>query len=107
MDLVPRRAAALLRIKADCVPQCESNASAAKVPDKFIAMSVDCNEVYVYLDPYEGGKAAMAEWIESIPFRLTWKHKTAQPHRFEKAPPGPKSRLRNQPRQPLSGCKRG
>jgi phosphoribosylformylglycinamidine synthase len=30
-------------------------------PTKLIALTVDCNGAYVYLDPYEGAKAAMAE----------------------------------------------
>ena len=32
-----------------------------KITEKLIAMTVDCNGGYVYLDPYEGGKAAVTE----------------------------------------------
>jgi phosphoribosylformylglycinamidine synthase len=85
----PGSDAAVLRIKADCVPQCESNPSGAKVPDKFIAMSVDCNGVYVYLDPYEGGKAAMAECCRNlacsgaVPLGATDNLNMANPHKPE------------------------
>ena len=85
----PGSDAAVLRIKADCVPQCESNPAAAKVPDKFIAMSVDCNGVYVYLDPYEGGKAAMAECCRNlacsgaVPLGATDNLNMANPHKPE------------------------
>jgi phosphoribosylformylglycinamidine synthase II len=87
--ICPGSDAAVLRIKADCVPQCESNPSAAKVPDKFIAMSVDCNGVYVYLDPYEGGKAAMAECCRNlacsgaVPLGATDNLNMANPHKPE------------------------
>jgi len=36
------------------------------VPDKFVAFSCDCNGTYVYLDPYEGGKAAIAEACRNL-----------------------------------------
>src|SRR5205085_10857092 len=35
-------------------------------PEKLIALSVDCNAVYVYLDPYEGGKIAVAECARNL-----------------------------------------
>jgi phosphoribosylformylglycinamidine synthase II len=85
----PGSDAAVLRIKADCVPQCETNPSTVKVPDKFIAMSVDCNGVYVYLDPYEGGKAAMAECCRNlacsgaVPLGATDNLNMANPHKPE------------------------
>ncbi len=34
--------------------------------EKYLAMSVDCNGVYCYLDPYEGGKIAVAESARNI-----------------------------------------
>src|SRR5205814_3796526 len=34
--------------------------------DKLIALSVDCNATYVYLDPYEGGKIAVAEAARNL-----------------------------------------
>jgi phosphoribosylformylglycinamidine synthase len=33
---------------------------------KFIALSTDCNGTYCYLDPYEGGKAAVAEAARNV-----------------------------------------
>ena len=86
----PGSDAAVLRIKADCVPQCEaSQATAHNTPDKFIAMSVDCNGVYVYLDPYEGGKAALAECCRNlacsgaVPLGATDNLNMANPHKPE------------------------
>jgi phosphoribosylformylglycinamidine synthase len=35
-------------------------------PEKLIAMTVDCNGGYVYLDPYEGAKAAVAEACRNL-----------------------------------------
>src|SRR5204862_2290656 len=34
--------------------------------EKVIALSVDCNAAYVYLDPYEGGKIAVAEAARNL-----------------------------------------
>jgi phosphoribosylformylglycinamidine synthase len=85
----PGSDAAVLRIKADCVPQCESNPAAAKVPDKFIALTVDCNGVYCYLDPYEGGKAAITEACRNlacsgaVPLGATDNLNMANPHNPE------------------------
>ncbi len=36
------------------------------IPDKFVAFTVDCNGGYVYLDPYEGGKAAITEACRNL-----------------------------------------
>jgi phosphoribosylformylglycinamidine synthase subunit PurL len=36
------------------------------VPEKFIAISVDGNGAYVYLDPYEGGKIVVAEAARNL-----------------------------------------
>ncbi|MGO8835960.1 MAG: phosphoribosylformylglycinamidine synthase subunit PurL [Limisphaerales bacterium] len=36
------------------------------LPEKLIALTVDCNGAYVYLDPYEGAKAAMAEACRNL-----------------------------------------
>jgi len=85
----PGSDAAVLRIKADCVPQCETNPSATKTPDKFVAMSVDCNGVFVYLDPYEGGKAAVTEACRNlacsgaVPLGATDNLNMANPHKPE------------------------
>ena len=122
--ICPGSDAAVLRIKADCVPQCEVVGQASrlsgepsektgslassgalvnsevppdgrdahpttKIPDKFIAMSVDCNGVYVYLDPYEGGKAAVTEACRNlacsgaVPLGATDNLNMANPHKPE------------------------
>ena len=60
----PGSDAAVLRIKGDSVP--EGSGNGKPVPDKFIAISVDCNGAYVYLDPYEGGKIAVAEACRNL-----------------------------------------
>ena len=58
----PGSDAAVLRIKADSLPDTDSGIThhASRITDKLIALTVDCNGAYVYLDPYEGAKAAMA-----------------------------------------------
>ena len=38
----------------------------ALAPEKYIALTVDCNAAYVYLDPYEGGKIAVAEAARNL-----------------------------------------
>ena len=62
----PGSDAAVLRIKADSIPMLPNNAQPPAFADKFIALSVDCNAVYVYLDPYEGGKIAVAEAARNL-----------------------------------------
>ena len=59
----PGSDAAVLRIKADSLPELSSEKS---TPEKLIALTVDCNGTYVYLDPYEGAKAAMAEACRNL-----------------------------------------
>jgi phosphoribosylformylglycinamidine synthase II len=65
----PGSDAAVIRIKADSLPvtspDLKSEISNLK-SDKFVAMSVDCNGTYVYLDPYEGGKTAVAEAARNL-----------------------------------------
>ena len=70
--ICPGSDAAVLRIKEDSLPAIgletsngTGSVSAAKI-EKFIALSVDCNATYVYLDPYEGGKIAVAEAARNI-----------------------------------------
>jgi phosphoribosylformylglycinamidine synthase II len=58
----PGSDAAVIRIKADSLPDAPNE----KLPEKLIAMTVDCNGTYVYLDPYEGGKAAVAEACRNL-----------------------------------------
>ena len=63
----PGSDAAVIRIKADSLPEVDSTLPAiCNTPEKFIAMTVDCNGAYVYLDPYEGAKAAVAEACRNL-----------------------------------------
>ncbi len=65
----PGSDAAVLRIKADSLPMCEANPSESTTGaavEKYLALSVDCNATYVYLDPYEGGKTAVAEAARNL-----------------------------------------
>lgn len=68
--VLPGSDAAVIRIKGDSLPVMNQELAAkvgdATVPDKFIAMTVDCNGGYVYLDPYEGAKAAVAEACRNL-----------------------------------------
>jgi phosphoribosylformylglycinamidine synthase len=61
----PGSDAAVLRIKADSLPDYDGNKTAA-APEKYIALTVDCNAGYVYLDPYEGAKIAVAEAARNL-----------------------------------------
>ena len=60
----PGSDAAVIRIKEDSLPQTASGAT--KFVEKLIALTVDCNATYVYLDPYEGGKTAVAEAARNL-----------------------------------------
>jgi phosphoribosylformylglycinamidine synthase II len=62
--VAPGSDAAVLRIKSDSIPS--NDGAATEFPEKFIAMTVDCNGTYVYLDPYEGGKIAVAEACRNL-----------------------------------------
>jgi phosphoribosylformylglycinamidine synthase len=65
----PGSDAAVIRIKGDSLPVmpgADASTIVTGVPDKFVAMTVDCNGVYVYLDPYEGGKAAVTEAARNL-----------------------------------------
>jgi phosphoribosylformylglycinamidine synthase subunit PurL len=64
----PGSDAAVLRIKEDSLPAAASDAPQAPgtTPEKFIALSVDGNGAYVYLDPYEGGKIVVAEAARNL-----------------------------------------
>ncbi|MGV3755218.1 MAG: phosphoribosylformylglycinamidine synthase subunit PurL [Verrucomicrobiota bacterium] len=64
----PGSDAAVIRIKGDSLPAlpASSKKNNDNVPEKFIAMTVDCNATYVYLDPYEGGKIATAEAARNL-----------------------------------------
>jgi phosphoribosylformylglycinamidine synthase len=58
----PGSDAAVLRVKGDSLPELNGQAT----PEKLIAITVDCNGVYVYLDPYEGAKAAVVEACRNL-----------------------------------------
>src|SRR5437773_6763666 len=66
--VAPGSDAAVIRIKEDSLPQDSNGNSPNGKPDveKLIALSVDCNATYVYLDPYEGGKIAVAECARNL-----------------------------------------
>jgi phosphoribosylformylglycinamidine synthase len=78
----PGSDAAVIRIKGDSLPEVsredrevgEGSSSASQpslpsrdnFPEKLIALSVDGNGAYVYLDPYEGGKIVVAEACRNL-----------------------------------------
>jgi phosphoribosylformylglycinamidine synthase II len=66
--VAPGSDAAVLRIKADSLPPRPADApgSNGEIREKLIALAVDCNATYVYLDPYEGGKIAVAEAARNL-----------------------------------------
>ena len=68
--VLPGSDAAVIRIKTDSLPVMSAELAAkvgdVKVSEKLIAMTVDCNGGYVYLDPYEGAKAAVAEACRNL-----------------------------------------
>jgi phosphoribosylformylglycinamidine synthase II len=82
----PGSDAAVIRIKGDSLPEASNGIA---VPEKLIAMSVDCNGVYVYLDPYEGAKGAVAEACRNlacagaVPLGATDNLNMANPHKPE------------------------
>ncbi|MBR4250312.1 MAG: phosphoribosylformylglycinamidine synthase subunit PurL [Verrucomicrobia bacterium] len=64
----PGSDAAVVRIKADSLPML-SEGQSKTVPagtEKYIAMAVDGNGTYVYLDPYEGSKTVVAECARNL-----------------------------------------
>ncbi len=63
----PGSDAAVLRIKEDSLPiTLDTQHVTRNTPEKFIALSVDGNGAYVFLDPYEGGKIAVAEAARNL-----------------------------------------
>ncbi|MEN9675387.1 MAG: hypothetical protein RIS76_1283 [Verrucomicrobiota bacterium] len=66
----PGSDAAVIRIKDDSLPVMSAELAAKvgdrKIGEKYVAFTVDCNGVYVYLDPYEGGKAAVTEACRNL-----------------------------------------
>jgi phosphoribosylformylglycinamidine synthase II len=63
--VAPGSDAAVIRIKSDSLPQSDGTVTTPAV-EKFIAMKVDCNAAYVYLDPYEGAKTVVAEVARNL-----------------------------------------
>ncbi|MFO1476676.1 MAG: phosphoribosylformylglycinamidine synthase subunit PurL [Verrucomicrobiota bacterium] len=65
----PGSDAAVLRIKADSLPELSQGSTESRptgFDEKYIAISVDGNGGYVYLDPYEGGKTVVAEAARNL-----------------------------------------
>lgn len=62
----PGSDAAVVRIKHDSIPPLSPGQESRPVPDKFIAITSDCNATYVHLDPYEGSKIAVAEAARNL-----------------------------------------
>jgi len=60
----PGSDAAVIRVKGDSIPGGDERNG--DFPQKILAISVDCNAVHVYLDPYEGAKAAVAECARNL-----------------------------------------
>ncbi len=60
----PGSDAAVVRVKADSIPGGDNRNG--DFPEKILAISVDCNAVQVYLDPFEGAKAAVAECARNL-----------------------------------------
>jgi phosphoribosylformylglycinamidine synthase II len=91
--VLPGSDAAVIRIKSDSIPvmtaELKSKIGDAKVSEKLIAMTVDCNGVYVYLDPYEGAKAVVTEACRNlacsgaVPLGATDNLNMANPHKPE------------------------
>jgi phosphoribosylformylglycinamidine synthase len=85
----PGSDAAVLRIKADSLPDDAKSEISNFKSEKLVAMSVDCNGGYVYLDPYEGGKIAVAESARNlacsgaVPLGVTDNLNFGNPHKPE------------------------
>jgi phosphoribosylformylglycinamidine synthase len=61
----PGSDAAVIRIKSDSLPDADTGVEHS-VTEKLVAMTVDCNGAYVYLDPFEGGKSAVTEACRNL-----------------------------------------
>jgi len=59
----PGSDAAVIRVKRDSIPGVDDQEN---FPEKILAVSVDCNATQVYLDPFEGAKAAVAECARNL-----------------------------------------
>ena len=60
----PGSDSAVVRVKSDSIPGGDDRNG--DFPEKILAISVDCNAVQVYLDPFEGAKAAVAECARNL-----------------------------------------
>jgi len=91
----PGSDAAVIRIKDDSIPPLPAGVIARPPraglpsPEKFIALTVDGNGAYVFLDPFEGGKAAVVEAARNLvcsgarPLGVTDNLNYANPHNPE------------------------
>ena len=64
--LIPGSDAAVIRVKKDSLPKSKNDDPNEQFDDKFLALTSDCNGAYTYLDPYEGGKIAVAEAARNL-----------------------------------------
>ncbi len=62
----PGSDSAVVRIKEDSLPLLPDGTFGPRFTEKLIALAVDCNATYVYLDPYEGAKIAVAECARNL-----------------------------------------
>ena len=62
--LHPGSDAAVIRIKPDSLP-CRDGTEDT-FPEKYLALSLDCNALYVHLDPREGGRQCVAEAARNL-----------------------------------------
>ncbi len=56
----------MVRTNTTVLPGSDASVIRIKGTRKSIAISVDCNSTYCYLDPYEGGKIAVAEAARNV-----------------------------------------
>ena len=56
----------MVRTNTTVLPGSDAAVIRIKGADKSVAISVDCNATYCYLDPYEGGKIAVAEAARNV-----------------------------------------
>ncbi len=56
----------MVRTNTTVLPGSDASVIRIKGTNKSVAISVDCNSTYCYLDPYEGGKIAVAEAARNV-----------------------------------------
>jgi phosphoribosylformylglycinamidine synthase len=84
----PGSDAAVIRLKDDSLPMTKGEAVPVTT-EKFLALTVDCNAAYVYLNPYEGARIAVAEAARNlactgaVPLGATDNLNFANPHNPE------------------------